>query len=255
MDAFEITVKFNEDEFDEQGRLKADRIFYYFQEVSEADVNYHHVGPSDLMKENQIWVLTKMRVLINGKLKPGIEYICGTFPVRKKNVTFKRDYYIRQAKAATCGPVQITAEDLVAEDILIKGAAQWCILDFDTRRPLRVKMEIYEDIVAEDMITERFPKIRGVEPKLVMTHLVTEDDIDFNDHTNNSRYISLAEEATGENIDEDIYVNFASETRLGEEIKIYSEEQINEEGDAYIYVEGCKGSGDSEIRVFQILFR
>ncbi|MDO4869370.1 MAG: thioesterase [Bacillota bacterium] len=237
MERFEFKVKFGSDEFDSNGRLKADRIFYYFQEVSEGDVNARGVGPKDLMRQNQIWVLTKMRIMIQGDVKPGEEYVCGTFPVRKKSVTYKRDYYIKKG-----------------DEILIRGAAQWCILDFDTRKPLRTDIEFEEALPEEEMITGIFPKIRCEDPDLLGEHTVTEEDIDFNDHTNNSRYIAIAEQVTGENVTEELFVNFASETRLGDVIVLYGEKQESQTGpDAKAtYVEGRNRSGE---RIYQMLFR
>ena len=53
VEAYEIMVTFNEDEFDDNGQIKADRLFYYFQEASSGDVNKRGVGPDDLCRNNQ----------------------------------------------------------------------------------------------------------------------------------------------------------------------------------------------------------
>lgn len=230
MERFEDRVIFKQEEFDEKGDLSADRIFYYFQEISEGDVNARGVGPEDLVKLNQIWVLTKMKILIEDKLQPNVEYILGTFPVYRKSVTFKRDYYIKDD----------------AGKIYIKGAAQWCILDYTTRKPLRTEIGFEEATEDEEMIPQRFPKIHCNDPQLAMQHVIAEEDIDFNDHTNNSRYIALGEEAVGFNVSSELYVYFANETRLGEEIFLYTEKQDDD-----FYVEGRRENGEI---VFQLLF-
>lgn len=239
MERFEIKVKFDPDEFDGNGRLKADRIFYYFQEASEGDVNARGLGPADLIKNDQIWVMTKMRIRIDGELKPNVEYVCGTFPVQRKSVTFKRDYYIKETGDAS--------GSFDTSDILVRGAAQWCVLDYYTRKPVRTDFQFEYATEEEEMIPGRFPKIHPQDPQFIMEHTVTVEDIDYNDHTNNSRYIALAEKGTGSNVIKDLYVSFIDETRLGDEIKLYCEEQ---EGGTY--VEGRKASGE---QIYQILFR
>ena len=236
METYEFQVKFSEDEFDGKGGIRADRLFRYFQDVSEGDVNARGCGPDDLRQQNRIWVLSKMNIFLDGAVEPGRLYTCATFAVWKKSVTFKRDYYIKDEEGT----------------VLVRGAAQWVVLDFDTRRPVKTDLEFPFASEDEEMVPGRFQKIHGADPKLIGEHIVEECDIDFNDHTNNSSYIALSEELTGENAGNDIYVYFVDETRLGDKILVYSEKQTDDAGMTFTYVEGRKESGSV---IYQILFR
>lgn len=244
---FTIDIEVTEEDFDERGYLKADRIFQFFQNASEGHVNSLGVGPDDLIKRDYIWVLTKMHVKFTDRAAAGTpaaaaarRYICTTYPVRQKRATFKRDYYINYAED---GPDPDKA--------LVIGASQWCILNFKTRKLEKTDIVFESAPDEKDMIEGVFPKIRGNDPQFVQEHQVNARDLDYNDHCNNTVYIRLAEEATGKPIREDLYVNFASETRFGETFKLFSETQTEEQG-TKTYVEGRR---EDESIVFQIVFK
>ena len=224
---FTIDIEVTEEDFDKNGKIRADRVFQFFQEASEGHVNSLGIGPDDLIKRDYIWVLTKMRVRYTGKMKPGERYICTTFPVSQKRATFKRDYYINYA-----------ADGADPDKAVVIGASQWCILNHKTRKLEKtdIMFDTPEDEI--DMIEGVFPKIHGENPQYIMDHTVNARDLDYNDHCNNTRYIAISEEATGKNVRESLYVNFANETRFGESFSIFTEE--HEEG---TYVEGRRDDG------------
>lgn len=223
------------EDFDEFGKIRADRVFQFFQIVAESQVNALGIGPDDLLKRDYIWVLTKMRVKYTGEMRVGEKYICTTFPASQKRATFKRDYYINYA-----------SDGADPEKAVVIGASQWCILNYKTRK--LEKTDVIFNIPVEEinMIEGVFPKIHGDTPESVMKHRVNACDLDYNDHCNNVRYIALSEEATVKNIKDSLYVNFVSEVRFGEEFEILVEE--NGEG---TYVEGRKDDGTI---VYQLIF-
>lgn len=229
-----IEIEVKPEDFDESGKIRADRVFQYLQYASESHVNSLGVGPDDLIKKDYIWVLTKMRVRYTGEMKEGEKYICTTFPASQKRATFKRDYYINYA-----------ADGADPDKAVVIGASQWCILNHKTRKLEKtdIAFEIPED--ETDIIEGVFPKIHGNNPQFVMDHSVNARDLDYNDHCNNTRYIALSEEATGKNVNKAIYVNFASETRFGDTFSIFTEEQ-----ESGTYAEGRKDDGTI---VYQII--
>lgn len=222
-----IDIDVNPEDFDEFEKIKADRVFQYFQNASESHVNSLGVGPDDLIKRDYIWVLTKMRVKYTGEMKVGEKYICTTFPASQKRATFKRDYYINYA-----------SDGADPEKAVVIGASQWCILNYKTRKLEKTDIAFDTPDDEIEMIEGVFPKIHSDSPQYVMDHSVNARDLDYNDHCNNTRYISLSEEASGKNVKESLYVNFANETRFGESFSIYTEE--HEEG---TYVEGRRDDG------------
>ena len=251
---YTIDINVNDEDYDKQGRIKADRVFHFFQDASEAQVNYLGIGPDDLIKRDYIWVLTKMRVRFPGEMHPGRRYVCTTFPAGQKRATFKRDYYINEVPEDV-EDLTLNADGTVScktwqpdpDKAVVIGASQWCILNYKTRA--LEKTDIVFDPPEDEinMIEGVLPKIHGNDPQYLCDYVVNARDLDYNDHCNNTRYIALAEEATGISIKDELYVNFASEARFGDTFKLFSEE--HEEG---TYVEGQTEAGE---RVFQIIMR
>ena len=236
MGHFTVRLGTGDDDFEAGCRMRADRVFHYFQDASEAHVNALGVGPEDIIKEGRIWVLTKMHVMFLGETPPNKKYICTTYPVNQKHVTFKRDYYINDAD-----------DGADPQKALITGASQWCIINNRSRRIEKTELSFEIDANEKDMIAGAFPKIHAKEPTFVCRHKVCSEDIDYNGHCNNTVYIVQAEKAAKEPIRKELYVNFASETRLGDEFGLFSEKQENG-----IFVEGRRK--DASI-VFQMLCR
>lgn len=224
---YTIDIDVKTEDFDQSGKIRADRILSFFQTAAEGQVTSLGVGPSELLKKDLIWVVTKMKVRYTGEMKAGEKYVCTTFPASQKRATFKRDYYINYA-----------SDGADPDKAIVIGASQWCILNHKTRKLEKTDIGFTAPEDEINMMDGRFPKIHGENVNFITRHQISENDLDYNDHCNNARYISLSEEATGRNVSENLYVNFASEARLGDEFDILVEEQ--EEG---TYVEGRRADG------------
>ena len=61
----------------------------------------------------------------------------------------------------------------------------------------------------------------GSEP--AARHQVTEADLDKNQHVNNCRYADMIDEAAGSSAHREMTIHFAKETRLGDEILLYTD--------------------------------
>lgn len=202
------------DDLDENGFIKTYELFHMIEDVSIAHAEVLHAGIDELMKENHIWVLSKLKYELRNKVDPNEKYFIETFPRPKKAVTFGRDYYIRDEK----------------DNIVMEGTSQWCILDFKTRKIARTDVDFIGEYRKEKALGSSFEKIHEKEPCLVKKHAVTEDDIDVNQHVNNCRYVELACEAVGRDVFSSFNIYFAKESRLGDDVYIYKEKQ----GEEYI---------------------
>lgn len=239
---FTIGLKTTEEDFDDDGNIRAERIFHVFQDAAEQQVNSLGVGPADLIKIGHIWVLTKMHVRFMEEPEPGGSYLCTTYPVSQKRATFKRDFYINRE-----------ADGVDPRTALIAGGSQWCILDYKTRRPVRADVGFKADPDEVDMMPGPFPKIHASEPEPVFRYRVEPDDVDYNDHCNNTVYIALMEKAAGRAVRDDLYVNFVSEVRFNETFELFTEKRTAEEGCIEeTYTEGRRADGST---VFQAVFR
>ncbi|MGI6767357.1 MAG: acyl-ACP thioesterase domain-containing protein [Lentihominibacter sp.] len=259
-----VEILLTDDDFNAKGKIKAENLYRYLQEAANRQTKAHNVGLEDLIKKGYMWVLTKMKVKILSDIRPGVKYICGTFPLRQKRVTFKREFFMieytdnnnLQEAAERAAALAAAEQDrhFVGNDdyprIVAAGTSQWCIMDFVTRKMVRAdRAGFMLDELAEDfdIIPGPIEKLKGDNLKYMGSHVVAPEDLDKNEHTNNCRYLTMAEEYVDRQ-GTDIIVNYISETRLGEEIKLYHEKQGS--GD---FIEGRTGEDDTI--VFHALFK
>lgn len=210
-------LTFAEKDFDEKGNIKASGLMYAFQEIAAAHAQKLDLGFDDLMANNYIWVLSKLRFSVVKKPEAGKAYRLETYPRPKKGVTFFRDYYIYD-------------ED---DELLSAGTSHWCIINFETRKIERAKIDFDGVFIDHEPFENGIEKFKVDQDALMQigSHKVVEDDLDDNQHVNNCRYADMVESVLAGHTDFSIY--FSKEALLGDEIILYKAE----DGE-YIYVEG-----------------
>lgn len=209
---------FAADDFDKAGNIKASSLMYAFQEIAAAHAQKLDLGFSDLMANNYIWVLSKLRFSVYNKPEAGKAYRLETYPRPKKGVTFFRDYYIYD-------------ED---DELQAAGTSHWCIINFETRKIERAKIDFDGVFIDHEPFENGIEKFKVDQETLVQIglHKVTEEDLDENMHVNNCRYADMVEDVLAGHKDYSIY--FSKEALLGDEIILCK--AAGEDG--YIYVEG-----------------
>lgn len=205
------------EDFDENGYFRGDRLLQYFQDVAGNQIDALGYGSADIIKDGLIWVIAKMKLEIREQIKEGDSYIFTTFPHKQKRTTFMRGYYVNKS------------EDGVDPDkAIIAAYSQWTILDIESRKPARTNMDFDIPNDEIDILPGPFAKIHSSELKHIGDYTVCEEDIDFNNHTNNSRYLYLAHKFSGKSFTEKFNAAFSAESMLGDKLSLYSEEK--EEG-------------------------
>lgn len=200
----EQNICFREENFDAKGNIKASALMYAFQEIASAHAESLGLGFEDLMEKNYIWVLTKLRFEIKEKFAADKDYILRTYPRPRKGVTFFRDYYIYDG------------------DVLMAvGTSQWCIINFETRRIERAKIDFDGLFINHEPFENGIEKFKVDQDALVQigVHKVVEDDLDDNEHVNNCRYAVMVEDELSGRGECSIY--FSKEALLGDEIILY----------------------------------
>ena len=213
----EETVSFYPADFDEKGNIKASSLMRAFQDIAAAHAEQMNLGFEDLMAQNYIWVLSKLRFRIKGTLGTEEKYCLKTYPRPKKGVIFLRDYYIIDSSG----------------DTVVEGTSHWCIINFKTRRIERTKIDFDGKYIDYEPFENGIEKFKVNEEALAQigSHQVTEEDLDKNRHLNNCRYADMVETVLQGHTDFRIY--FSKEALLGDNILLYKAED-----DEYIYVEG-----------------
>lgn len=204
----EESISFTDRDFDENGNIKASSLMYAFQEIASDHAASLGFGFDDLIKQDLIWVLSKLKFRVNGALQKDTVYRLQTYPRPKKGVTFFRDYYI------------LGENDIV----LAEGTAYWCIINFKTRKVERTKVDFDGTYIDHEPFENGIERFRINEDELISigSHKVTEDDLDENEHVNNCRYADMVENVLAGHTMFSIY--FSKEARMGDEILLYKEE-------------------------------
>ena len=201
---------------DVNSRLRVTSFMELAQEIASIDVDRTGMSDKDLTQINAVWVLAKMHIHFDRIPHRFEEIDLSTWHRGQDGAKFIRDYKMQDTEG---NPV-------------VRATSSWIIMDIDDRKILRgdtLKPFIKENAAVQDFsIKDYCPKISFPSDAEVISstiHKVCYSDIDYNRHTNNTKYIlwSLdvlpAEITTGSDIS-DVIINFNREAHLGEEVTI-----------------------------------
>ncbi|MGN0702424.1 MAG: acyl-ACP thioesterase domain-containing protein [Lentihominibacter sp.] len=237
-----VDVTLTGDDFNNSGMLKAENLFRYLQKAAANQTVKYGVSVEELIELGYMWVLTKMKVIINSDISPGRKYTFATFPLHQKRATFKREFFV-------CETEKYAGLD---SPMAAVGTSQWCVMDFATRKLVRRSPagEAFEKACEEtELIPGPIEKIKGTTLEYAGTHVVVEEDLDSNRHTNNCRYLTMAESCIDRQ-GNTVIVNYVMETRLGDEIRLYKETGVSGS-----FIEGRRADENgAEEKVFEVYF-
>ncbi len=179
-------------------------------------------------KSHAFWVVTKMKVILLQPIKTGEKINVTTWTRELGTARALRDCVIKSGNK-----------------IKAKFLAEWCCLDWETRKLRRLNSIVYPELEMEktNYIKTEFINMREEvsEKDFVYTRTIRATDIDVNIHTNNLKYNYMAldafsvEELKSFDIKEyEIY--FVNESHEGDKIDIYKKKFKNS-----FYVEGRVG--------------
>lgn len=199
--------KLSESDIGKNGNIKAASLMYEFQEIAAKHATLLNLGFDKLMVNNYIWVMTKLRFKTYMKFKAGESYTLETYPRPKKGVSYFRDYYVYDSQGT----------------LMAAGMSQWCIINFDTRRIERAKIDFDGEYIDKAALEDGIGKIKVTELRHVGYHKVVESDLDRNQHTNNCRYADMIEDVVDDEAYSDFTINFSKEALLNDLINLYEE--------------------------------
>lgn len=176
-------------------------------------------------KSNAFWVVTKMKLVLKDNVKTGEKIRVTTWTHELGKIRALRDCVINSNNK-----------------IKAKVTAEWCCLDFDTRKIRKLDSIVYPNLEMEktDNLNIMFTNLReNVDNKhFVYSKVIRSTDIDINRHTNNLKYIYMTldafsvEELLKFDIKEfEIY--FVNESYENDCINIFKKRKGN-----YFYIEG-----------------
>ena len=201
----EMTVSFSPDRFTAAGVLKPSALQEALMEIACTHAELLGLGYEAMLRDNQIWVITKLKYRLLDTIRPDTDYRLVTFPKHKRGILYQRDFKL------FCG------------DILVAIAiSQWCIMDYVSRKVVRTPKDFEGECSEEVLFPEGFDRFRSDVLTPAGSYTITEADLDGNNHTNNGRYAHMVELVLPEPSGNEFSITFAKETRLGDVIALFT---------------------------------
>lgn len=162
---------------DVNANARISALFNFMQEAAWQSAESLGFGFNDLMAHNLIWVLSRQYLRIQRLPKWGEDIRIKTWPSGQEKIFCYRDYEL------------LDSED----NILLQSTSAWFAVNVENRRPQRTSTfypETASDFPAKIFPDRSFQKLSwDSEDVLSNTLSVGFQDLDVNDHANNTRYI------------------------------------------------------------------
>jgi acyl-ACP thioesterase len=162
-------------DIDRSDRLTLAATFDYFQEVAIHHAERLGVGREAMAKSGQVWILSRISVLIERRPKYREAITVRSWPRGWEKLFAIRDYDILDALGTP----------------IVRGRSGWLIVDIEKRRPLRPQSVIEHVPLNADL--NALPEAIGLVPQENLIRAgerqALYSDIDYNGHVNNARYI------------------------------------------------------------------
>lgn len=214
MDIWQSKQKIIFNDVDPSGGITPFAVFNYFQDAAEAHAERIGVGRERMSNNKQVWVLSRMSVLIERRAKLDDDVVLRSWPRGYDRLFCVRDYDIADASG----------------NIMVRARSGWLVVDREKRRPLRPQ-SLSLDIPVNDGLDAFDGSPSGLETRSKLVKITERrasySDIDFNGHMNNARYVQwiqdCADGAALQNAKQlRLDINYLNETHLNDLIEIWT---------------------------------
>jgi acyl-ACP thioesterase len=156
-------------------KLTMESLLRYFQEAAWNHAEHLGLGYSHLRERNQVWVLSRMMVVVDSYPEWGQSVALRTWPCGSMSLLALRDFELLDGTGHR----------------LISATSGWLVLDLPSRRPQRI-----ESILGSIREVPRYRAV-GAEAARLAAAAESPDatvlnvkysDLDLNDHVNNATY-------------------------------------------------------------------
>lgn len=184
-----------------------------FQDLAGRHVELLGIGKEYSIRTKNVFVLCREKIHFPKPLAKNEEYTLVTYPLTPGKLQMQREAYLLDSKMEP---------RMFLESI-------WVLVDFETRRMKRTNDVVLaqEKYPAFKRFTPLFPeKLEAIvdvdvgDREPVCVHVVCLDDLDVNDHMNNTVYVKLVQPYLKGAVS-DIEIDYEKECRLNETLSIY----------------------------------
>jgi medium-chain acyl-[acyl-carrier-protein] hydrolase len=198
-------------EVDTDANVLLTAIGNYIQDIAGRHAEILGFGFEDMIKKNQYWVLSRLRIQMMKFPVWNEEVAVETWPSGIDRIFANRDFRILNGK----------------NELIGDASSAWLIIDRRSRRPQNPEALNEHlpdlDVSSDKKSLEKLPSVDGGDEYL--SYQVKYSDLDQNNHVNNVKYIqwildSYPDDFRTKNKIVTFEINFLSESSLGEKIKI-----------------------------------
>jgi medium-chain acyl-[acyl-carrier-protein] hydrolase len=203
------------------GKLNLFTLLNYMQDVASEHAIKLHFGRDDLMKENRIWVLSRIMADIDFWPEWGESVIVRTWPRGTDKLFAIRDYEVLHKNGKH----------------VASGSSSWLIIDKTTKkiqRPDELLTRFNQEISVKNSFGRNAEKVPPIKDNVLKseTFRIKVSDIDANLHTNNVRYINWVYDTypldyVMNHTPVSLEVNYLAESVCGDEVFILSDNNCN----------------------------
>ena len=191
--------------------IKNEEILEILTDVAGTHSNIIGNNAEEFNREHKAWVVLVWKLEVLRRPKVDDEILIKTWVRNSTGIYSIRDFEAFDSNG----------------EVIFKAASKWCIMNLETRRPMRFDKDLAEAYGAEERhIFEDFEKtIMPEDFDVEAEYVVTEKDIDVNNHFHNANYLNAAYKVISDFDMTNYHFNnlqmeFKKEIMLGEVIKV-----------------------------------
>lgn len=202
------------------------------QEVSEFHSKATGIGYEDMLKQNRIWIISRAYYIIYRRPAAFEKVMLSTWSRGNDGLFAFRDYRMNDAAGET----------------LLAGTTYWPMIDFASRRPIRLKealadYEYHQEEATDHSVLDRLRMPDMSAPDGQHEQLATFSLIDHAQHVNNSEYVRLAIDSLMQsdfNIDRpfSIELNYQHETQPNDMLSVLRK---RDNGATFVQISNSRG--------------
>lgn len=214
MDIFEQTFEIPSYLCDRKDRLHPWAAVRLCQEVSEFHSKATGIGYEELLQQNRIWIISRAYYIIYRRPEAFERVMLSTWSRGNDGLFAFRDYRMKSP----------------ADETLLAGTTYWPLIDYASRRPIRLKdvlndYEYRQEEATDHSVLERLRLPDMSEPDGSFDQLALHSLIDHAQHVNNSEYVSLVFDSLMQTdfvLDKpfSIELNYQHETQPGDTLSV-----------------------------------
>lgn len=218
LEYYQDTKKITVNEIDLASRLNIYSVMQILQNAATAHAaTLGYDFENMLRRDNTFWVITKLRFLADSMPIIDDEIVIKSWPLKPGKIVLERDFELCKDNKT-----------------FLSATSEWCLLNADTRRPIRTEGSCIDN--DNEHITNRaragsFTKEKYLleEKDFVHQRTIRSSDIDVNGHTNNAKYTQMIMDAFENKflinkMVVEYQINFLLQSYEGQILNIYKKE-------------------------------